>query len=69
MKDKEDIPIHDMELLTRCMDNALAPPPTLQEFKDALRGKTRTRAGGITLCTYQMMRTWPPDYVKLHTPV
>ena len=53
-----------MDLLTRCMEEALAPPPTLSEFKEALKAKTGTSAGGFTLCTYQMMRTWPPDYVE-----
>ena len=43
---------------------ALTPPPTREEFKAALNQKSGVSAGGFTLCTYQMMKTWTEEYFE-----
>ena len=63
-EDANGTPIHNMEKLRKELEEALIPSPSFEEYKTVLKEKTGTSAGGLTLCTYQMMRTWSPEYLK-----
>ena len=53
-----------MDQVSKDLEDALIPFPSFAEDQAVLKEKTGTSAGGLTLCTYQMMRTWSPEYFK-----
>ena len=50
--------------VTAELKTLLHDPPTFQQFVKALQNKKQISAGGPTTCTYRIMRTWPPEYLR-----
>ena len=50
-------------LVRQDLDIALAQPPTLEDFSNAIRHLGPSTSPGATGLTYNMVRGWPPEVV------
>ena len=64
MEDASGSPVHNMDQVSKDLEEALIPSPSFAEYQSVLKEKTGASEGGLTLCTYQMMKTWSPKYLK-----
>ena len=55
---------HKLATVSKELKDTLKEPPTFLEFFNALNSKKQVSAGGPSTCTYKIMRSWPPEYLR-----